>query len=391
MDIKKFLLEKGIIDEKGSILNDFSFREFIYGTFLFYLSFERYKSLFDEAIERQRNSIVKNQKPKPFALPAYPFRFVGVGNKTIFIGKMNRPMELFTDIIHKNLFWNYNYIDRVSPFFEEECITKETWKNHSCTKSYLGKYCEDCKQDFSNFAGNSFNLFSKSLGIHSYIIMNLPIEFFTEMISQGQESLIELEQEPFLCECGKHLEKGWICCPFCKKDIDSSIFSEEEEKSPLPENIFNEVLGLYLSLKKGYSFKSSYVLDKDFSNETDIFLQKEGNIYLIEFTTKFILDKAYVIIKAKNLNLIDGSLKAEAKRNGGQVPNCKLILIGINEPNNIKELEQIPLKILDDGRLKILKSGFKFNATGDICIVQDELTNLTKSFNDIVNKLLELI
>lgn len=393
MDIKSLLVEKGIITSDEKIVNESSFREFLLGVFLFYLSFERYKSLFDDAIERQKNSIIKNQKPRPFALPAYPFRFVGIGNLTAFIGKIDRPSELFTEILHPNLFWNYHYIDRVSPALDSTVMANESWKQHTCTKSYLGKYCENCKSDFSKFASAHFNRFAKSLGIHSSIIINLPIEFFSEIVSQGQEGLIELEQEPARCECGEYLENDWICCPYCKQDIAASPLEKDFDRisSSVPEKIFNEALGLYLALKKGYDFKTNYVMDRDFINETDIVLSKGQDMKIVEFTTKLDLDKSYVITKSKNLHIIDGALKTQAERTKITPPNCCLILASINEPPNIGELKAIPTRLFDDEKIKILKSGFKFAPTGNMSISQPELDKLKVAYDNILDQIMGLL
>jgi hypothetical protein len=384
----KLLLENGIIEENNSIVNESKFKEFIFGIFLFYLSFERYKSLFDSALESQRRHIIRNQRPIPFALPAFPFRFVGMGSKTLFIGKMDRPTELFPEIINQTFFWNYNYIDRVLPIIEGH-LGENCWsKSHSCTKSYLNKYCRDCKTDFSEYACSNLELFSKSLGIQSFIKLDLPSEIFKEHITQGQEGLIEFEQEPHLCECKKRLEKEWVCCPYCRKDIDHSIFEGDLVKSSIAEKIFNEVLAVYFSLKKGYSFKANYVLDKDFSNEVDIYLSKPGSIKLIEFTTKLDVNKDYVISKAKTLNLVEGSLRA---CNGGHTRtlSCNLILSSINCPSDLDYLKTIPLKIHESGKFKILNSSFRFNANSEIKIEQTELDSMKDAFFGLIHEILK--
>lgn len=230
------LIENGIIDATGKILNEPALLEFLFGLFLFYLGFERYKKLFDDAIESQRKAIIKGQKPHPFALPAFPFRFVGIGNKTIFIGKMARPYELFTDILQTDFFWNYNHIDRMEPFIDP-AIIQRGWKKHTCKKNYLNKYCPDCKPDFSNLVCSSFPEFSKSFGIDSYLVLDIPANVFEEIISQ--EGLIELQQYQPSCSCGAILEKEWIFCPFCSEKVDSAIFEDEIDAAEVPEKSLN--------------------------------------------------------------------------------------------------------------------------------------------------------
>ncbi len=383
--IKARLIEKGIISGEDSILEEGLFLEFLFGIFLFYLSFERYKRLYEDAIENQRKSIIKNQKPKSFALPGYPFRFVGVGNETIFIGKMVTPRELFSEIVHENFFWNFNYIDRASPYVDPKIIEEESWKEHNCPKSYCNKYCEECKKDFSKFALTLDNNFWKSMGIESQVRIKLPVYLFKEIISP--ESLIELEQEIYTCSCNEVIEESHNFCNNCGLGVNKEIF-EKEIHTEQPEKVFNEVLGLYLSLKKGYAYRANFVMDKDFINEVDIYLQKESIIKVIEYTTKLSVDKGYIITKIKNLTIIDNSLKSESIRQKKEAPHCSMILLGINQPDNLDYLEGLPLKVLDSrDKFKILKSNFKFNKTNLFHIDQPELNKLQTAFKESISTL----
>ncbi|MEK6818975.1 MAG: hypothetical protein AABY10_03505 [Nanoarchaeota archaeon] len=388
--VVKRLMDNHILDQSRNTLNEPAFLEFLFGLFLFYLGFERYKKIFDDAIETQRRDIIRGEKPHPFALPAFPFRFVGIGNKTIFIGKMGKPNELFADILQNNFFWNYNHIDRTEPFIDSIIIQQESWKKHSCDKNYLNKYCQNCKLDFSILASAYFSKFSKSFNIDGYLTLDIPATIFAEIISQ--EGLVELEQHQTLCFCESVLEKEWGFCPFCGNKIDVSVFEKNNDSMDEPEKIFNYTLGLYLSIKKGYDFKANFVMDKDFNNETDIYLQKKDSIKLIEYTTKLNLDKSYVVSKVKTLNLVESSLKAEALRIGSGAPSCSLILLGINKPENKPLLDSIPLKIFEDpNKFKIIDSKFKFKKTNVIQITQEELDSLKAVFLGTLNELLSYL
>jgi hypothetical protein len=222
------------------------------------------------------------------------------------------------------------------------------------------------------------------------LVLNIPANVFEEIISQ--EGLIELQQDQPSCSCGAILEKEWKFCPFCSEKVDSAIFEDETDVVGVPEKIFNYLLGLYLSFKKGYKFEANYVMDKDFNNETDIYLQKEGVIKMIEYTTKLDLNRKYVISKVKTLHLIEGSLKAEASKTKSTAPSCSLILLGINAPDNKAALDAIPFKLFEDAnKFKIIDSKFKFQKTNSIQIAQEELSRLSDVFNATLNELISMI
>ena len=255
----------------------------------------------------------------------------------------------------------------------------------------MKKYCELCKKDFQNVASHSLANYSKSLGIEAYLKLNVPISFFKGLIAADE--LIALEQPPELCECGAELEEEKNYCAQCGKAIEKNIIEKDETDSGEPEKLFNEALGLYLSLKKKYSFRPNHILDKDFNNETDIFLQKEETFKLIEYTTKLKVDKNYVISKIKTLHLVEGSLTTEYARNNMPIkPKCALVLLPLNQPDNLEKLEILPLKIFESReKFKIIKSNFKFKITNQMQIEQDELNKLKIVFNDTLYELISSI
>lgn len=378
--IKNILIKNNIIFE-DKILNEELFLDFLLGLFLYYFSYERYRYFFGKSVNEALSLLSKGKK-SPFSPLPCPFRFVGVEDKTLFIAEMGQAHLFFKETLTSSFFNSFSLITYGNLILNEKGDAS-SWKKHECPT-----LCEQCKKDFSSFASKNLNSLCSGMGINSYILLNVNAELFKGLISPDE--FIEISQQEPRCSCNEHIYSHQKHCQYCGTKIDKKLFAHNN-KPGNPEKIFNEALAVYLSMKKGYDYKSNHTEDDLFNEETDIFLFKESKIKIIEGTVKMELDKSYVIDKTKTLALIEKLLKRDVQYKDKQL-ECDILIWGINEPLNKIELEEIPKRIFhEDKRIWIISSGISINDTNRLEINITELNNLQSGFKKVISNILENI
>jgi len=359
--IKELLLENKILGEQGQIIDETKFVDFLFTLFMYYISYERYKWFFDKTLKEQNPALIKGKSNMGYAPPICPFKFIGLGDKILFVGSMNNPPWLFKEVFQENFFRSYDLIDGTKYLFEHLFKDGELWKSHECSKQYQDRYCEVCKQDFGKFISLDENIpvLCKNFGIDSYLIINIPPRFLKRLIFQ--DDFVELSQgNP----------------------------SQRNEMSGNPEKVFNESLALFLSIKTNSKPESNLTIDSIFNHEIDVCLIKNNERKIIEGTTKIWLDNEYVKKKALTLSLICHQLEQESKKKNIAVPKCSMLIWCISNPKNIEELNSISNRLFDNGKIKIIESKFTLENTGKLEFKQEELGNIKKAFLNILNELL---
>jgi hypothetical protein len=378
--IRNLLIKENIISE-DNIIDENKFRSFLFGLFLYYFAYERYKWFFNKTVADQMLSFSKGKRVA-FSPPSCPFRFVGINQKTIFIGDMGQAHLFFRETLQKRFIESYPTIHYISSRINDK---KFLWKNHSCETN-----CEKCLEDFSKFSLDNFEAVRNIIGINSYILLDIHSSLFEGLISE--EDFIEIGQDVHVCsKCNEKLFKHYKYCPGCTEKVDKSIFIENK-KPGNPEKIFNECMAIFLSLKKGYSWKANHELDSLFNDEMDIFLSKEQFIKIIEGTVKMELDQEYIIDKSKTLVLVENQLEVEFSKLGKKPPICEIYIWCINNPTKIAPLEEIPKKLFGESqKIFVLPSGINLDNSNRLHLPQTELIKLSSGFDKIIQGILEKI